>query len=222
LKTAFIFEKFVKMEEDAKPDFVKLPGGQTTNLRKLVLPILQQHEKQPRFFTVFLLDFSKGETQLLNEFRAWLRLPDNHARLEEFKKPKVGTTGKWLDRLKDLAAWRLFRELDNDLNAANRFANAHRKTLRTPREIAKKYKNKTPKERDEIKAGSGKPFRDAKRQRGIAPSQAELFGEEADPYRAITKANEYLTEILPMDFPSPPGPEMQAAMKRITKLASKK
>jgi hypothetical protein len=214
-----ILDRFKAMAEQATPVIEELRPGETGKPTKVVWPILQQHESF--YHVIFTLDFRKSEAQLLNEFREWLRLAENKERLAKYKMPKTGTTGAPLDRMKDLAAWRLYRESNNDWDAANDFANAHRKRL-TGTEIGKKYKNKTVGERKEIKAGSKKPFRDAKRQGEKPPNQADLFGEEADAYKAEATAREYLTRIMPMDFPPKPGPFMQAMRDELAKVASKK
>lgn len=55
--------------------------------------------------------------------------------MARYAKGKRGKTGDLLDRLKDLAAWRLYREDDNDWSAANDFANNNRKKFESWSEI---------------------------------------------------------------------------------------
>lgn len=141
-------------------------------------PVLQSGKGFPWYYALFHLNFSKSETELLRQFKEWLRLPENKQRFQTHKRRKVDT-GIPLDRLKDLAAWRLFRELGNDLQAANDFANQHRKR-RNQKEAL--------------------PFRDAKRQGGNPPNAANLFGEESDAYEAQASASAYLAEIMPEEF----------------------
>lgn len=181
LKSRFIFEGFTKMLEDANALARNEPPGNRPKPMKRVLAILQRFQSHPYFYVVFLLDFSKAETQLVKEFQAWLRLPDNQARLEKFKKSKVGKTGEPLDRLKDLAASRLFRELNNDWNAANNFANGHRK-------------------REKFSGGGQRPFHNARRQAGQAATEADLFGGDADARKVKRRISRYLQEIMPLEF----------------------
>jgi hypothetical protein len=178
---------------------------------------LQHDERLPVYHVIFTLDFSKSETQLVSEFREWLKLPENLQRLDNYKRPKIGTTGKPLDRLKDLAAWRLYREHGNDWNKANDFARVHRKKF-TSAEIRQRFKTQT--QRDNISPGSNKPFRDAKCQGGNPANEADLFGEDADARKAQASAWRYMVEIMPHKF-APPGPHMLARFVEIGKLASK-
>lgn len=192
LKSRGVLDKFKKMGEDARPVVQNVPVGQAPKPMILVPAILQQHESL--FHAIFTLDFSKSVTQLGNEFKEWLQLPENKARLKRFKKVKIGATGKPLDRLKDLAAWRLFRELENDWNAANDFANTHRK--------------------------KSKPFHSARRQDGVPANEADLFGENSDARKAKKSASDYLKEVMPLDFSPPPKPLMDSVLRKIDRLAS--
>jgi len=117
-----VFEKFKAMARDAEPvvEDHDPQRGKIARPYQPVPPVLQKWDSV--YHAVFDLDFSKSETQLAKEFLEWLRLPDNQKWLATHKKPSTGTTGKTLDRLKDLAAWRLFREFGNDWNKANDFA----------------------------------------------------------------------------------------------------
>jgi hypothetical protein len=100
-----------------------------------------------------------------------------------------------LARLKDLAAWRLYREENQSvagaegltpkgkamskLEAANRFASNHRKRL-------------NPKE--------ARAFRDAKPKGDKPANEADLFGEESDPFEVQRRAWTYLGELMPDEF----------------------
>ena len=81
---------------------------------------------------VFLLDRAKGKKGLVREFAAWLDRPENRQALAKFSNKRTGKTGGHVDRLKDLAAWRLFEHCGNDWNKANDFANEHRKVFEKP------------------------------------------------------------------------------------------
>jgi hypothetical protein len=96
--------------------------------------------------------------------------------LEKHKKPTTGTTGKPLDRLKDLAAWRLYRELGNDWNDANDFANQHRKERQ--------------------------PFHDARQDQSkkVQRAEAALGNEESYFLKAKKRALDYLAECIPGEF----------------------
>lgn len=193
LKAMGILDKFKTMGDAGGLVAEAVSPGKKAKLMGFVLPILQQH--QSFHHAIFTLDFSKSEAQLVNEFRAWLRLRENQTRLNEFKKTRMGTTGKPLDRLKDLAAWRLFREKGNDWDATNEFANKHR--------------------------NHAKPFHNARTQDGQPANKADLFGEPADAHKAKARACAYLREIVPLDFPPPPSAFMDEVTRELEKLASR-
>jgi hypothetical protein len=216
LKAFGILEKFQAMAEAARPVIKNVRPGEKPEPMKLVWPVLEEHAGHPFFHVIFTMDLSKGETRLVNEFREWLRLPENRTRMEKFKTLRTGTTGEPLDRLKDLAAWRLFRELDNDWNAANEFANKHRKTF-NPQEI-REYKTKE--QRQKYRPGDPKPFHNAKRQEGRPANEAELFGEDADAREAQAAAWEYSVQIMAEEF-APPSPHMLSWFVELGKLAPK-
>ena len=219
LETFRIFDRFKAMAEEAKP-IVEDHDPQRDKYAKpykAIPPILQHDDRLPIYYAIFNLDYSKSETQLVKEFLEWLKLPENQQRLESYKKSKIGTTGKPLDRLKDLAAWRLYRECGNDWEKANDFADKHRKKF-TNAEIRQKFKTRA--QRDKFQTGSNKQFRDAKWQAGKPANEADLFGEDADARKAQASAWEYMVEIMPQEF-APPGPHMLAMMVEIGKLESK-
>jgi hypothetical protein len=219
LETFRIFDRFKAMAEEAKPivEDHDPHQGKFAQPYKPVLPLLQHDDRLPVFYALFNVDYSKSGTQLGKEFLEWLKLPENQERLENYKKPRIGTTGKPLDRLKDLAAWRLYREHGNDWNKANDFARDHRKKFNSA-EIRQKFKTKA--QRDKFPSGSDKPFRDAKPQAGKPASEADLFGEDADARKAQASAWKYMIEIMPQQF-APPGPHMLATFVEIGKLESK-
>ena len=207
--------KLRKLMEESNRVIECVPPGKKGKPVKLVWPLMQIWKSQ--YWAVFALDFSKGETRLVNEFKEWLRLPEHRERLEEHEKPRSETTSKSLDRLKDLAAWRLYRECGNDWNKANGFARDNRKRL-TAQEIRKRYKTKE--QREQYRPFDPKPFRDAKKQGEILPNQADFFGEEADAREAQARAWKHLVEIMPSEFKSP-GPHMLGMFVELEKRASK-
>jgi hypothetical protein len=64
-----------------------------------------------RLHVMFTLDFTATKKRLLEQFDKWLQLPENKARFHSHGRKPIGTTGVFKDRLKDLAAWRLYRAL---------------------------------------------------------------------------------------------------------------
>ena len=194
LKALGVFDQFKAMGEKARPvvEDHDPQRGKFARPYKPVPPVLQQ--RGPFYHAIFDLDFSESETLLVSRFKEWLRLPENKERLAKHKRPTTGTTGRPLDRLKELAAWRLYRECGNDWEKANDFANEHRKHRR--------------------------PFRDAKQQDGNPANEADLFGEEADARKAQASAWKYMVEIMPQEF-APPSPYMLAMTAEIEKSASK-
>ena len=62
----------------------------------------------------------------MQEFDKWLQLPKNKARFDAHARNPRGKMGLFKDRLKDLAAWRIYEGCGRDWEAANDFANRHR------------------------------------------------------------------------------------------------
>jgi hypothetical protein len=189
LQAVGILDKFKDLAEQSKPAIAEVPLGQVPEPMKLVEPMLQQMGAV--YQAIFALDFSKSEKQLVEEFRVWLRISDHAALLTKHKIPKTGKTGWPRDRLKDLAAWRLFRELNNDWQAANDFANKHRRQR--------------------------KAFRDAKSTADTPANEADLFGEEADAYKAKASALKYLADLMPNEFGQPDLAEAFAGLDKIAR-----
>jgi hypothetical protein len=173
-------------------------GAKGKPMPAVVLPLLQAYADSPIYHALVNVDFSKTENQLVNEFKAWLKLPDNQKRLAEWRKPRTDAPSNALARLKDLAAWRLFRELLNDWGPANDFANQHRKR-RNPKEA--------------------RAFRDAKPQGDNPANEAALFGEESDAFEAQRRAWKYLGKLMPDEF-APISDAMAEAFVKLDKLAS--
>ena len=214
LKTARILEKFEAMAEKAKPvvEDHDPQRGKFARPYKPVPSLLQQHESL--YHAIFTLDFSEAETQLVNRFREWLGLPEIQTLREKHKRPKrpaVADTSR--DRLKDLAAWRLYREKENDLEAANDFADKHRKCFSDQAQVRRTNKDLAKNDPRRYKIGDKRPFRDAKQQTEkqasgtlqiIPANQAGLFGEDADAREAQASAWKHLAELMPSEF-APPG-----------------
>ena len=79
--------------------------------RQKVYPVLELKDT-PFVQALLPLDFSKSKKRLLQEIDLWLQQPENKALFDKHKpKTEAGTEKEAKDRLKDLAAWRLFREL---------------------------------------------------------------------------------------------------------------
>jgi len=178
-----ILGRFKSLAEKNRPEIKEVPPGQMPEPMKFVEPMLQQYGAV--YHAIFALDFSKSEKRLMEEFRAWLRTPEHAALLKKYRRPKTGKTGTPLDRLKDLAAWRLYRECDNDWQTANDFADKHRKQR--------------------------KHFRDAKK------SGADLFGEQADAYKAKAAALKYLADLMPNEFRQADHSQVFAKLEKIAK-----
>ena len=183
LKALGVFDDFKMMGEKAKPVIRNVRPGETPEPMKTVPPVLQRWGSV--YYAVFDMDYSKTKKQLLNEFSTWLDLPENRKLFKEHKRTKIGTTGKPLDRLKELAAWRLYRELDNDWNAANDFVDKHRK--------------------------KSQPFHDARRGQSekVPLAEAPLGSEESYFLKAKKRALNYLAEYIREEF-GVPSPSLDA------------
>lgn len=153
------------------------------------------------YCVAFKIDYSAGRAGLLKSFTAWLNTKENRERLEKNHNRTANRTDKALDRLKALAVWRLYREMDNDYEATNRFANQHRKHFKDPAELREKCKTDIAKHH-RYKPGSPRPFRDAKPKGGQPPNAAELLGEDSDGRKAKASALDFLSQIIPAEFPA--------------------
>ncbi len=132
---------------------------------------------------IFTLDFGKTKKRLLQEFDKWLQLPENKARFDAHKQNPTGKTGMFKDRLKDLAAWRLYRELG--CKEALAFAEKNRK-------------------RD--KHGKPRQFHDARKEQSktkMSLNEAPLYSEyneESGFLKARGRALAYRMELIPWAF----------------------
>ena len=158
--------------------------------RQKVYPIIEDRYKVVWLHVLFTLDLGKTRKQLLQEFKEWLDLPENKARLNAHQQNPTGKTGVFKDRLKDLAACRLYRELG--CKRALAFAEEHRK-------------------RD--KHGKPKPFHDARKEQSKAKmplNKAPLYSEyneESGFRKAKARALAYEKELIPWALGKSDDPE---------------
>jgi hypothetical protein len=143
-----------------------------------VLPVL--HEGQWTY-PLPVIDCSKPKKAHVDAFDAWLELPEMKERLSLYRDSPSGKTGKGKDRLKDLAAWQLFKHLDGNWVKANLFAQKHRK---------------------KTDAGEDRPFHAARqgKEKDHQKSEAQLYSEESGFLDAIERARKYLKERMPFEF----------------------
>lgn len=230
LKAMGTLDKFKEMGEKAKPviEDHDPQRGKFARPYKPVPAILQQHESLHH--VIFSLDFSEKETHLAKRFAVWLKLPEIQTLLGKHERPKrPAIADAPLDRLKDLAAWRLYRESGNDWNKANNFADKHRKCFSDQAECRRANKDLAKNDPRRYKLGHKRPFRDAKQKiekqesgtpQIIQANRADLFGSDADPIKAQASAWKHLVELRPTEFAAPP-PHMLEILVELEKLASK-
>lgn len=175
-----IFEEFNAMAERQWQD--KRNSG--AKPAKAVYPIIEGWPKTKQgssqwVHALFNLDFTKTKKRLLQEFDMWLQLPENAARFAAHKRDPTGKTGLFRDRLKDLAAWRLYRELGND--KALKFAADNRLSDKggRPRRFHDQRKDPTNK---------------------LPLHEMPLYSEESAFLKAKAKVEIYLGELIPWEF----------------------
>ena len=148
---------------------------------------------------VFALDWGKGKKQLCHEFKAWLARPENKERLAKYRNRRTGRTGGHADRLKDLAAWRLFEHCNGDWSKANEFADKHRKLSEKPDHII--VANGKKREKIIFKEGEPRPFHDPRQGQGKQQiNAASLYSEESGFLKARGRARAYLEQRMPWEF----------------------
>jgi len=140
---------------------------------------------------LFTLDFSKGETRLKDEFVAWLKQPENQARITRWKRPS-DRTDVFKDRLKALAALRIYDGYRGDWSKAIQFADEHRKTFTIPTKAGG----------ISYKSGDARPFHNPGREQGkkTPPNEVPLFRDQTAYLKAIRKAKLYRAELIPWEF----------------------
>jgi hypothetical protein len=167
------------------------------------------------YLCLFEVDLSASKGDLTKQFKKWLAVPENQKRLKRYAKKKRGRTGRSLDRLKDLAAWRLCREMPEKVKAwrhANEYADAHRKTK--PVRVRK----------GEPPRPTPLPFHNAKATTQRPASQAPLFSDASEASDAKRNALTYLAELFPRERWIPRkywklSPPMQTAFEKLRQLA---
>jgi hypothetical protein len=121
-----IYKRFGEMIETAKTEFRQ--SFATDKKRPKTYPVFTSKDKSnPTVHVLMPLDFSKTKTHLLEQIKKWLERPENSTLFETHRpRTEEGTEKEARDRLKDLAAWRLRRELGGS-NKALEFAEQNRK-----------------------------------------------------------------------------------------------
>ena len=202
LKT--VLERIEKLARESEPHVIDVPPGSSAPPYNPLPALLQLNESV--YLVAFEADYSKSGNDLKEQFGAWLKTPENQQLLKKHKKPVTGATGLYVDRLKDLAAWRLYREFGNDWCRANDFAKERRKKF-TLLEIHERYKTKE--ERKQFKPGDPRPFHSAKPLKekqttgqlvSIPANQANLFRTDDEARKAKQRALQFLREIMPQEF----------------------
>ncbi len=180
LQSNGIFEEFNAMAERQWQD--KRNSG--AKPAKAVYPIIEGWPKTKQgssqwVHALFNLDFTKTKKRLLQEFDMWLQLPENAARFAAHKRDTTGKTGLFRDRLKDLAAWRLYRELGTV--KALKFAADHRLS---------------------DKAGRPRRFHDQRKDttNKLPLHEMPLYSEESAFQKAKAKVETCLGELIPWEF----------------------
>lgn len=173
-----VFRAFKMMAAEAREESERNMGNPKRRAR--VFPLL---DKGQWVHALFTLDFSESKKRMLERFEAWLDLPENKRRLNDYQRKATGKTGAFKDRLKKVAEWRLYDELG--FRKASEFTEANRK--RSP-------------------AGIPRPFHDAREGQSnkVARNRAPLWSEESSAVKAKAKAQEYLAEMIPWEFEDTP------------------
>lgn len=128
---------------------------------------------------MFTIDFTKRKKRLCKEFEAWLGLPENRERLKKYERNLIGTSGGPLDRLKDLAVWKLYEKY--------------------------RYQGMldfTEKNRKRDENGNPRPYHDERQGQSskVPLNEAPLFSEESSALKAIGRAKAFLAELIPWEF----------------------
>ena len=148
---------------------------------------------------VFAFDWAKAKKQHCHEFKAWLDRPANKERLAKYRSRRTGKTGGHADRLKDLAAWRLFEHCGGDWRKANDFASEHRKVFESPDYVVVVSGKKRRK--ISFEEGEPRPFHDPRQGQGKQQiNAASLYSEESGFLRAKGRARAYLERRTPWEF----------------------
>jgi len=147
--------------------------------RQRAYPVLEVKDT-PLVYVLLAFDFSKTRKRLLQEFDRWSQLPRNKSRFKRNKpKTESGTPKQAKDRLKDLAAWRLYRELGYD------------KALKFAAENRKRDNNGKPRQFHDPREGQSEK---------VELNKAPLYSDEFGFLKAKSRAVAYRAELLPWEF----------------------
>lgn len=174
--TAYL-EQFKEKAEQARTDWEE--ARTAGRPREKIYPILEL-PNTPFVQALLPLDFSKSKKRLLQEIGKWLDLSENKARFDKQKqRTEAGTAKQAKDRLKDLSAWRLYRELGCD--EALKFAQRNRKSGQDgkPRKFHDWRQDQTKK---------------------LPPNEAPLYSEESGFLKAKARALKHRAELIPWEF----------------------
>ena len=187
--------------------------------------VKSRHHWDDVYHCLFEVNLSARKGDLRQQFRKWLPTPENRKRLKRYGKQKRGTTGDSLDRLRDLAAWRLYREMGNDCEKANRFADENRRTFKSWAEVyttSKKVNGRWP-----YSPGEPRPFHGAKpvksKDAPFTPAnEADLYSCDEDYRHAKQRAMQHLSDSFPREFRKPGSAmaRMFTALRKIAKMTS--
>jgi|GEM_PF-4424617 len=206
-----VFDEFKQRAADAK-----LARQQGVNSPSL-LPVLDMKGGGGRFaHVVFTLDFSESPTRMSQRFKEWFKLPENQARSRKHK-PSKGVTDnrndEATDRLKDLAAWRIQRQLrlnnsclthEGVFVEVNCFARTHRRKFQDAAAVRKWAERRKLTKQEKEKLGYNKgcpmPFHGARANNGTPANQTELFATDSQLRAAAAAAKSHLAALMPDEF----------------------
>lgn len=158
---------------------------------------------------MFAVDGTKTRKQLVEQFKAWLALPDVKAWRAIYKNNQIGKTGAAQDRLKDIAAWRLYSWLR--MAGADTFAEKNRLRDRKgkPRAFHDARKPQRPEVVREGKKKSDEELR----------AEVPLYAEDSGWSDAASRVARYLAKLMPSEFEKPP--DNLAGLSRRSKVSKK-
>jgi hypothetical protein len=172
-----VFDAFQALADKARTEIKeKALRGEP---RQKVYPVFEV-KNTPLAQVLLPFDFSKTKKRILQEIDKWLQLPENKARFEKHKRrTESGTPKEAKDRLKDLAACKLYRELG--WVKALEFAENNRK----------RNTSGTPRAFHDPRQGQSKkvPYNDA-----------PLYSEQSGFLKARARRVAYLEELIPWEF----------------------
>jgi hypothetical protein len=170
-------------------------GHKKDRTGKIGKPLRNQKNRQHRnalYCCLFDVNLSARKRELALQFKKWLALPENRKRLKRYEKQKRGKTGEWHDRLKDLAAWRLCREITKEPKAW-RHANTYACKNRLKFAVAK----------HPYRRGDPWPFHNARATNKRPANQAPLFSDQSEASDAKREAENFLADWIPSEFKKP-------------------